>query len=197
MQEVQPWGIRGPCGWPTPLEVEVGGGGPTVAPLTPLYLLLVEPPPPLLVRSVWGGIRLPPPLCAKCYQGYPHMGGGVCGLRPKFCQGFPPRGEIVRVWGHPQRLPAIGRPTSWRINLVALWVHGVGVCCPKFFQGFPPRGGIVRVILHPWSLPVIKRLTSWVINHAALRMRGVCVRWSKLVQGLSPRGEGVRLGSAP
>ena len=66
MQEVQLWVSRGSCGWTTPLEVEVGGGGswvgmgagvgrvcgPTVAPLTPLPVLLVEPlPPPLMVRS--------------------------------------------------------------------------------------------------------------------------------------------------
>ena len=70
------------------------------------------------------------------------MGDGVSGIRPKFSQGFPPMGEIVRVWGRPRQLPAIRRPTSWRINLAAPQVRGV---VSWFRQGFPPRGVIVRV----------------------------------------------------
>ena len=152
-----------PLGWPTPLDVEVegvgawvgmgvgvvGGCGPTVAPLTPLPGLSVEPPsPPLwcIPAGVGSGC---PPLCDKFHQGSPHMGDGVCGLWPKFCQGFPPRGGVVQMCGHPRRLPALRRPNSWRINFAAPQVRGVGGCCPKFRQGFPPRGGIVQVGLHP------------------------------------------------
>ena len=74
------------------------------------------------------------------------MGDGVRGLRSKFRQGFPPRGETVRVWGHPWQLPELRHRISWRINLAAPRVHGVGSCCPNFFQGFPPREVIVQVV---------------------------------------------------
>ena len=79
---------------------------PTVAPLTPLHVLLVytpphppTPPPSGVFRMGWDWGS--PPLCEDVCQGSPHIGDGVRGLRTKFCQGLPPRGGIVRVWGHP------------------------------------------------------------------------------------------------
>ena len=109
-----------------------GVGGPTVTPLTPLPVRLVEPSlPPSGAFRVGGDQGAPLPVC-KFFQRSPHMGDGVSGLRPNFFQGLPPRGEIVRVWGNPQQLPAPGRLTSWRINLNDPRVCGVGGCCLKF-----------------------------------------------------------------
>ena len=98
--EVRPWGSRWPLVWPTPLEVEVGGGvmggygcgvggggGQGVWPQgcahsPPLCAKVLAPPPRLVVcRRIWVLGTLP--LCAKFFQGYLYMGDVVWGLRNK------------------------------------------------------------------------------------------------------------------
>ena len=113
------------------------------------------------------------------------MGDGVHGLWNKFFQGFPPRGEIVRVWEPPRQLPALRRPTSWRINLAAPRVRGVGRRWSKFGQGFPPRGKGVRV------LPAHGRPIWLSISLSAPWVRGVGSRGSMWGQGFPPRVKAV------
>ena len=77
------------------------------------------------------------------------MGDGVRGMRPKYDQGFPTRGESVQVGRAVWRLPSHGCPTSLGINLAAPWVRGVGGHLLNFSRGSPLGGKACG-----WEVPV-------------------------------------------
>ena len=123
--EVRPWGSRWPLVWPTPLEVEVGGGvmggygcgvggggGQGVWPQgcahsPPLCAKVLAPPPPPGCVPADMGSGHPPPVC-QIFPGISLYGGCCMGAAEQTFLGIPPYGGVLALmW------PSSESPIPW------------------------------------------------------------------------------------